>query len=54
MIFLFSGQAQIDQALTTTVAFDKSEADNCFIQSCKMASIAGQDFPPTTRYDTSP
>jgi len=44
----FSGQAQIDQSLITPIAFDKSEADNCFIQSCKMTGIAGADWshPP--------
>jgi hypothetical protein len=35
------GQAQIDQNIIAPVAFDTNEADNCFIESCKMIGIAG-------------
>ncbi len=40
------GQAQIDQSIIAPIAFDQTEADNCFIQSCKMIGVAGAQWPP--------
>jgi len=37
-------QAEFDVNLVTPIAFDSSEADRCFSQSCKMLGIAESEF----------
>jgi hypothetical protein len=39
--FCSGTQAEFDVNLVTPIAFDSSEADRCFSQSCKMLGIAG-------------